>query len=127
MTRRALKLIEWPTCERARPPGVRKLANRYCFQNALHYVLRFHGKGWRYCEGIATSGGLPYHHAWCIDEHGFVVETTWAALGTKYIGMVHPVKAVIRRQFDPTLKRWDTPSMYPGHAYLAALGGLTTE
>ena len=104
------KLVGWPVGERARPLGVRKGPDGYCFQNALSLVMRH--EGWKYCEGIAVSAeGLPCHHAWCIDERGLVVESTWPALGREYRGKAYPTKAVVVRQFSAPLPRHITPSM----------------
>lgn len=30
-----------------------------------------------YCEGLATFGSVPIHHAWCVDTRGRVVDPTW--------------------------------------------------
>ena len=46
--------------------------------------------GWRYCEGKAVSYSLPLplDHAWCLDEDGQVIETTWLEVADEYFGVV---------------------------------------
>jgi len=57
-----------PSCYSRRTPN-------QCFKNAYDMLLE--DQNLRYVEGIATSGVLPVHHAWNIDENDEVVETTW--------------------------------------------------
>ncbi len=43
-----------------------------------------------YVEGYAVSGSsdslYAIHHAWCIDDRGFVLDRTWSG-GTDYLGV----------------------------------------
>jgi hypothetical protein len=48
---------------------------RSCFDNAFHLALG--DDSLTYCEGYATTGFLPVHHAWCLDAGGGVVDNTW--------------------------------------------------
>jgi hypothetical protein len=101
-------LSEWPTAGRARPPGVRKLADRGCFGNAFR---RAHEHGWRYCEGLAVSRtiNIEIHHAWCLDDTGRVVETTWRDLGTRYLGAAFELRDVARQHLRSANGRYVEP------------------
>lgn len=55
-----------------------------CFANA--YTAAVENPGWTYVEGYANSI-IPVAHAWCVDENGIVVETTWPEVGTEYYGV----------------------------------------
>lgn len=54
-----------------------------CFTNAWHAAM---DNGWLYVEGYANSI-IPVAHAWCIDDEGVVVETTWEQAGSEYYGV----------------------------------------
>jgi hypothetical protein len=69
----------------AAPYAGRKLPKRYklrrerdCFRNARSLART--AKGLRYFEGFALGEddalGLIFHHAWCIDPEGLVVDPT---------------------------------------------------
>lgn len=70
--------------ERARPKGVRKLADRLCYHNSIRRILDY---GWRYIEGYAFGQVTVVQHAWCLDENDIVVETTWKEPGSAYMGV----------------------------------------
>ena len=61
------------------PRGLRKLADRLCFQHATQLALS-HDR-YVYCEGLAitTTLGFLTHHAWALDrdENYRVVDNTW--------------------------------------------------
>jgi hypothetical protein len=87
--RRATPLHDWVLRDGRYYPG-RKLPARYaigrprdCFQNARSLARR--AKGLRYVEGYAAWIGHPergiFHHAWCIDGAGLVVDPTLATRG----------------------------------------------
>jgi hypothetical protein len=69
-----------------RPRGLRKLADKACYANAYR---RADEHGWTYCEGFAlvTEIGPVVQHAWCVDEAGDIVETTWNEVGGGYLGI----------------------------------------
>lgn len=59
-----------------RPRGLRKMANRLCYRNAL-YTAWDHPE-WQYVEGYAVSlQGIPCEHAWVVTPEGVVVDPTW--------------------------------------------------
>jgi hypothetical protein len=73
----------------ARPKGVRKGRNTFCFMNAARIALDHEHLGWQYVEGYATSDfGFSVHHAWVLDAEGTVIETTWQKPGQAYLGVV---------------------------------------
>jgi hypothetical protein len=40
------------------------------------------------CRGYARARiGAVVEHAWAVDEHGAVIETTWAKPGSEYFGV----------------------------------------
>jgi hypothetical protein len=83
----------WPTGDRPRPIGLHKGHDKACFRNAGRLVLdkRFPV----YVEGYATTrDGWWVHHAWCADENGVVVETTWRELGGSYFGVAMTARQV---------------------------------
>lgn len=55
--------------------GYRRGQERGCFKNAFRLALGFDDL--IYCEGLAFSGIIPAHHAWCVDSDGNVVDPTW--------------------------------------------------
>ena len=71
---------------RPRPKGVRQMAVKCCFRNAY---LTSQRNGWDYCEGYGVTGFFPILHAWCVDDEGYVVDTTWRD-GTYYFGVIFP-------------------------------------
>src|SRR5688572_20901429 len=84
----------WPVGDWPRPQGIRRLAEKRCFENAFR---RARERGWHYCEGLALWRiKFPIHHAWCVDERGLVVETTWPERGAEYRGKVFPLVEVAR-------------------------------
>jgi hypothetical protein len=85
---------------------------KLCFVNA-YAVARKSARSprpLRYVEGYALNI-LPVHHAWCVDEAGTVVETTWHEPGLAYYGAVFTVAAVRARrlhsQWLAMLEDWD--------------------
>jgi hypothetical protein len=63
---------------RALPRGFERGEPKMCFRNA--YQLAGPGSGLTYVEGFAFRSWLPVlpiHHAWCVDEDGRVVESTF--------------------------------------------------
>ncbi len=59
-----------------------------CYGNAGTAALS--RDGWSYVEGYATSF-MPIHHAWCLDQDGVVVETTWPEPAEEYLGIIIPL------------------------------------
>lgn len=50
---------------------------KQCFSNTFKACLA--DESLIYCEGYATSpqvGGIPIHHAWCVNEQGQVIDLT---------------------------------------------------
>jgi hypothetical protein len=73
--------------------GAARGALGWCFRNAAGLALI--DDNLTYVEGYAVdheSGGSPIHHAWCIDRHGRVIETTWQNVTkAEYFGV--PIEA----------------------------------
>jgi len=68
-----------------RPFGILKGKNGQCYKNAYYLAERISGT---YVEGIAASSfGFPLQHAWVLDKHNQVIETTWKDPGTAYYGI----------------------------------------
>ena len=71
---------------------------KMCFANSW---LASAATGWDYVEGYAWSAGLiPVLHAWCVDETGRVIETTWDFRVTLYRGLVIPTHVMIESMMD---------------------------
>ena len=77
----------YPAPKSARPRGVRKMTNKYCFDNAYRIACL---EGWTYVEGYA-AGFFPMHHAWCVRPDGRVIDVTWGKVGTEYFGVPFPL------------------------------------
>lgn len=45
-----------------------------CYMNATHKALA--KPDLTYCEGYLLICGVPVHHAWCVNEHGMVIDPT---------------------------------------------------
>lgn len=60
-----------------------------CFKNAYRLAS---SKGFKYCEGYATSI-IPTLHAWCLDEKGNVIDVTWKN-GRDYFGVIFPMSYI---------------------------------
>lgn len=59
-----------------RGSGWRRMTRQRCFENAFKAADRY---GLTYCEGFASTGIFPLHHAWCVDGENRVVDFTWRA------------------------------------------------
>lgn len=69
-----------------------------CFYNSQR--LAIDDERLTYFEGFAT-GIIPIHHAWCCDEQGRVIDTTWDdTLGRAYIGVPFSAGYLLRRFGD---------------------------
>lgn len=55
--------------------GYRRGRVKLCFQNSFNLAMSF--ADLTYTEGIAYSGFIPVHHAWCVTPQGEVVDPTW--------------------------------------------------
>ena len=73
--------LPWKTF---RGSGWRRMKPQHCFENAFVAADRH---GLTYCEGYATTGIFPVHHAWCLDDDNRVVDFTWRE---EKIGREHP-------------------------------------
>lgn len=60
------------------PAHVERGLPKFCFWNAQRLAGRSRGK-LRYVEGFGLRPmlGFPFHHAWCVDADGRVVDPTW--------------------------------------------------
>lgn len=69
-----------------------------CFINATDLAMRGH---YAYCEGFSLAEGKVWHHAWCANRDGEVIETTWSRPEQySYIGVpivLDAVLATVRR------------------------------
>lgn len=76
----------WPGA--ARPADIREGEPRECFKNAGLLALESDGR-YTYVEGWAIPPkGFPVDHAWCLDENGAIVDTTWPdAERSHYVGI----------------------------------------
>jgi hypothetical protein len=71
-----------------RPKDVPKMESKECYKNASLLVLR--RPDLTYVEGFATiptMTGLPFAHAWAVDDKGTVIDPTWETPGTSYFGI----------------------------------------
>jgi hypothetical protein len=59
------------------PKDVRAGQMKQCYMNAGR--LATERPQFIYCEGYARRKGVPLavHHAWCLDEEGYVLDLTW--------------------------------------------------
>jgi len=55
------------------PDYIKQRTPKECFANALHLALE---TGLTYVEGYISVHAVPIHHAWCVDEHGTVIDPT---------------------------------------------------
>lgn len=92
---------EWcRTGDRVRPPGLKKGRDKQCYTNAFWVAIS--NPGLTYVEGYAVPQvvTMPMEHAWCVDEAGVVVETTWKTLGRTYLGMRFTTEQVQRSALE---------------------------
>jgi hypothetical protein len=75
-----------------------------CFRNAYMMACEH---GLRYMEGYALGQFLPVHHAWNLDEHGRVIDTTdcWQD-GSEYIGVQFSIEQVAASSEGSVLDDW---------------------
>lgn len=76
----------FPVPERARPVGMRKGRQGFCYANSFRLVWTDPTR-YIYCEGKA-AGVIPVTHAWVWDrEEACVIETTWKEPAECYYGL----------------------------------------
>ena len=78
------------------PNSIERGAPRECFYNAWQTAII---NELSYVEGYAVrkAKDLPVLHAWNLDTEGFVIDTTWEAVGVGYFGVILP------QEFAPSL------------------------
>ncbi|MDE3039662.1 MAG: hypothetical protein KGJ82_03660 [Nitrospirota bacterium] len=61
------------------PNSVPRGPENQCWNNARDLALAH--SAWSYVEGVVPlpckKGDVPIPHAWCVDEHGVVIDNTW--------------------------------------------------
>ena len=73
-----------------------------CYLNASRRVDKH--PDWRYVEGVAIGDrDFWVDHAWVVDPHGIVIETTWLDLGHIYFGVAVPIEVVNRKIIETGL------------------------
>lgn len=67
-----------------------------CFTNCLQLAII---ERLVYVEGFAVlpAAGFEFHHAWCLDEAGRVLDPTWEAPGSAYFGVPFDLAYVVAR------------------------------
>lgn len=113
-------------CEARILEGYTRGEERLCFQNSQKLAIA--NEKLTYFEGFA-AGIIPVHHAWCCDEQGRVIDTTWDnALGRVYIGAPFQTSYLLRRlrdngHFHSLLNDWenDFPLLSGAHDIKDAL------
>jgi hypothetical protein len=99
-----------------RPKGIKKGADKECYTNAGRLALD-HGE-YTYVEGFALAsnlGGLPFAHAWCVDQQGNVIDPTWETSGTSYYGV--PFSTNFLRETILKTKHWGLIPEMPDKKY----------
>jgi hypothetical protein len=91
------------------PDGYEPGEKKRCFSNALETMVDDFDL--TYVEGFAISDGglIAVHHAWCVDEDGNVVDTTWPKPGGTYFGVPLDrdyVTAVVLAKGSDTVFDW---------------------
>ena len=70
-----------------------------CYVHAAKAAIR--NREYTYVEGYAVGAFIPVQHAWLVDKHGLVIETTWSQVGSGYFGV--PFRTdYIRKQVKAT-------------------------
>lgn len=61
------------------PEDIERGVPQECFRNSHELVINQLDRGFTYFEGYAVRASLcvPILHAWCVDELGGVIDTTW--------------------------------------------------
>jgi len=62
------------------PEDLRKGKLGYCFSNCCNAAWNSTNNKYVYCEGFATSYGLPINHAWVTHDGQSAIELTWRGL-----------------------------------------------
>ena len=64
---------------KARPKGVRKMADRQCYANSARAIIDNRFPGMTYVEGLAMNKdiGMLINHAWLEDADHTVLDLTW--------------------------------------------------
>ncbi len=56
-----------------------------CYVHAGKAAMR--NRDYTFVEGYAVGSFIPVQHAWIVDKHGLVIETTWDHMGSGYFGV----------------------------------------
>lgn len=101
MERYVLDYGEW-WAPQPLPAKYRRGVPKLCFQQSQALARRY--KSLRYVEGFVMDAKIqcmPFHHGWCVDAGGRVVDVTWPEAGLAYLGVVFDLKFV-REQLKGT-------------------------
>lgn len=82
---------EFKSGPKSRPRSIKKMKDRYCFQNC--YELSLERRNLQYAEGFAVAV-IPTIHAWCINKRSKVIDPTWDN-GQDYIGVIIPRQLMV--------------------------------
>jgi hypothetical protein len=86
------------------PAGLSRGQPRQCYRNAGEEAVA--DRRWAYAEGYAACRGVfPVHHAWLVDEQGFVLDPTWEfSEKNEYFGLVFSTEALLHHL--ETVQTW---------------------
>ena len=80
------------------PKSIKRGLPRNCFQNAYNLAMM----GFRYVEGYGVTPAIPLliHHAWVLDEQGYVIDNTWEnSPSCMYVGVELPLDTLLAETF----------------------------
>jgi len=71
----------------------KRMTPKQCYKNVVMMQMAF--PKWKYCEGYAMHL-IPFHHAWLVDESGFVRDPTMTE-ASAYFGVCFDRKYVVQQ------------------------------
>jgi len=87
------------------PKRMRMGTPKLCFANSAKLAMKH--SNLRYCEGYIVRI-IPIHHAWCIDEHGRVIDATLRDPVSDYLGVAFTAAEYAHHSSDRSASLFDT-------------------